>query len=210
MPTLSTRRGVGAHLASLYSWEAVPREAWLTSALWMYWNARASNPISSPAPAWVALIGALYATGLRGEDVAAIARSFRVVAVNVGSVRERRVPQLDWRVTALLSRLGGAVPNPATAKLTLEMLLRAVEIMLERQTALAVAMTAPEIYYFCSENCRDCFERDPDAYLRTDCSTSLEGSARRASVQRQLRCRSVPAHRVGAAVAVSHALLWLP
>lgn len=176
-------------------------------------------------------------------DVAWMGAPDIVVAVNVGSVRERRVPQLNWRVTALLSRLGGVVPNPATAKVTLELLIRAVEIMLERQTALAVAMTAPELliapdlgdmglrdfhrlddavaagrraaeaalpelarllesapattgervlslrfdpvcamvtspararatvtrgektYYFCSENCRDCFERDPDAYL---------------------------------------------
>lgn len=178
-------------------------------------------------------------------DVAWMGDPDIVVAVNVGAARERRVPQLDWRVTALLSRLGGVFPNPATAKVTLEILIRAVEIMLERQTALAAAMTAPELliepdlgdiglrdfqrlddavaagrraaeaalpglarllesapvrpaigervlslrfdpvcamvtspararatvtrggttYYFCSENCRDCFERDPDAYV---------------------------------------------
>jgi len=178
-------------------------------------------------------------------DVAWMSNPGIVVAVNVGAARERRVPQLDWRITSLLSRLGGMIPNPATAKVTLELLVRAVEIMLERQTTLAVAMTAPELliepqlgdmglrdfhelegavaagrraaeaalpalvsllesapempatgervlslrfdpvcamvtspararatvtrgeqtYYFCSENCRDCFERDPDAYL---------------------------------------------
>jgi len=155
------------------------------------------------------------------------------------------MPQLGWRVTSLLSRLGGIVPNPATAKVTFEILVRAAEIMLDRQTALAAAMTAPELliepelgemglrdfhrlddavaagrhaaeaalaalerllesppaapvgvervlslrfdpvcamvinpgraratatqggqtYYFCSENCRECFERDPDAYV---------------------------------------------
>ena len=179
-------------------------------------------------------------------DVAWMSDPDVVVAVKVGAVRERRVPQLDWRVTSLLSRLGGIIPNPATAKVTFEILVRAVEIMLDRQTALAAAMTAPEFliepalgdmglrdfhrlddaveagrraaevalpalarllespsaapataervlslrfdpvcsmvinpsraratttrrgqtYYFCSENCRECFERDPDAYLR--------------------------------------------
>lgn len=178
-------------------------------------------------------------------DVAWMSAPDLVVAVNVGGVRERRIPQLDWRLTSLLSRLGGIVPNPATAKVTFEILVRAAEIMLERQTTLAAAMTAPELliepelgdmglrdfdrlddavaagrrsaeaalpalhrlleaspaaaatgervltlrfdpvcamvinpgrarattirgdrtYYFCSENCRDCFERDPAAYL---------------------------------------------
>jgi YHS domain-containing protein len=156
------------------------------------------------------------------------------------------MPQLDWRVTSLLSRLGHLIPNPATAKIAFEVLVRAAEIVLDRQTALAVAMTAPEVlvepeladiglrdfdrledavkagrraaeqalpeinrlleapprsqvrselvvtlrfdpvcamvfspgrararmehagttYFFCSANCRDCFERDPDHYLR--------------------------------------------
>jgi NTE family protein len=178
-------------------------------------------------------------------DVAWMSNADVVVGVKVGAARERKVPQLDWRVTSLLSRLGGIVPNPATAKVTFETLVRAAEIMLDRQTALAAAMTAPELliepelgdmglrdfqrlddavaagrraaeaalpglarllessaavpatgervltlrfdpvcamvinpararatatrggrtYYFCSENCRECFERDPDAYL---------------------------------------------
>lgn len=178
-------------------------------------------------------------------DVAWMSSPEFVVAVNVGGARERRIPRLDWRVTSLLSRLGGIVPNPATAKVAFEILVRAAEIMLERQTVLAAAMTAPELliepdlgdmglrdfdrldhavaagrsaaeaalaalthllesppavavpaervlslrvdpvcamvinpsraratstrgartYYFCSENCRDCFDRDPTAYL---------------------------------------------
>jgi NTE family protein len=178
-------------------------------------------------------------------DVAWMSAPDFVVAVNVGGARERRIPQLDSRLVSLLSRLGGIVPNPATAKVTFEILVRAAEIMLERQTTLAAAMTAPELlvepelgdmglrdfdrldhavaagrraaeaalpalarlfesaparvsagervlslrfdpvcamvidpsraratairgdrtYYFCSENCRDCFERDPTAYL---------------------------------------------
>lgn len=178
-------------------------------------------------------------------DIAWMSDPDVVVAVKVGAARERPLPQLDWRVTSLLSRLGGIIPNPATAKVTFEILVRAVEIMLDRQTALAAAMTAPELliepelgdmglrdfqrlddavaagrraaeaalpvlarllesspavpargervlslrfdpvcamvinpararatttrgdqtYYFCSENCRECFQRDPDAYL---------------------------------------------
>lgn len=178
-------------------------------------------------------------------DVAWMSHAEVVVAVKVGASGERRIPQLDWRVNTLLSRLGGVIPNPATAKITIELLFRAVEIMLDRQTTLAVAMAGPELliepdledmglrdfdrledavaagrraaeaalpelvsllestsagpttgervlslrfdpvcamvinpnraraavargdktYYFCSENCRDRFELDPDAYL---------------------------------------------
>ena len=178
-------------------------------------------------------------------DVAWMSDAEVVVAVKVGAVGKREIPQLNWRVNTLLSRLGGLIPNPATAKVTAELLFRTVEIMLERQTTLAVAMTGPELliepelgdmglrdfhqleraieagrqaaetalsdltsllqsapavpttgervlslrfdpvcamvinpnrarakvtrgdktYYFCSENCRDRFERDSDAYL---------------------------------------------
>jgi NTE family protein len=178
-------------------------------------------------------------------DVAWMSDAEVVVAVKVGAVGKRQIPELNWRVNTLLSRLGSLIPNPATAKVTLELLFRAVEIMLDRQTTLAVAMTGPELliepelggmglrdfhelegaidagrraaeaalpelaglldsaptvpatgervlslrfdpvcamvinpnrarakvtrgdktYYFCSENCRDRFERDPDAYL---------------------------------------------
>ncbi len=180
-------------------------------------------------------------------DVAWMNDAEVVVAVKVGAVGKRRIPQMNWRVNTLLSRLGAVIPNPATAKVTAEILFRAVEIMLERQTTLAVAMTGPElliepelgdmsmrdfnrredaidagrraaeaalpelthlleeapvgpgtgervlslrfdpvcamvinpnrarakvtrgdsIYYFCSENCRDRFERDPDAYVQS-------------------------------------------
>lgn len=178
-------------------------------------------------------------------DVAWMGDADVVIAVKVGGAGERRIPQLNWRINAVLSRLGGVVPNPATAKVTVEILQRAVEIMLDRQTTLAVAMAGPELliepelgdmglrdfnrmedaveagrraaeaalpklmallespsvaptagerelslrfdpvcamvinptrarakvtrkhrtYYFCSRNCRDRFERDPDAYL---------------------------------------------
>lgn len=78
-------------------------------------------------------------------DVAWIADPDIVVAVKVGATRARRILQLNWRLTSLLSRLGGMIPNPATAKLAFEVLVRAAEIIFDRQTALAVAMTGPEV-----------------------------------------------------------------
>jgi len=78
-------------------------------------------------------------------DVAWMSDAEVVVAVKVGASGKRPIPQLNWRVNTLLSRLGAVVPNPATAKVTVELLFRAVEIMLERQTTLAVAMTGPEL-----------------------------------------------------------------
>ena len=68
-----------------------------------------------------------------------------VIAVQVGSPRLRRIPQLDWRLTRILSRVGRRVPNPATAKISYEVLLRASEIVLAHETALRVAMTGAEI-----------------------------------------------------------------
>lgn len=78
-------------------------------------------------------------------DVAWIADPDVVVAVRVGAARDRRVPQLSWRITPWLSGLGGIVPNPATAKVALELLARAAEIVLDHQTALAEAMIEPEL-----------------------------------------------------------------
>jgi NTE family protein len=78
-------------------------------------------------------------------DVAWLSNPQVVIAVKVGAPRARAVPQLGWRLTALLSRLGGMVPNPATAKISFEVLVRASEILIERQTTLAAAMTGPEI-----------------------------------------------------------------
>jgi NTE family protein len=78
-------------------------------------------------------------------DVAWMADPDAVIAVRVGGPRARRMPQLAWSVTGLLSRLGRYVPNPATAKISFEVLARAAEIILERQTALSAAMTDPEV-----------------------------------------------------------------
>lgn len=79
-------------------------------------------------------------------DLAWIADPDLVVAVRIGGPRVRRMPQLGWRVTKLLSRLGGAMPNPGTAKMSLEVLTRAVEISLEHQASLCAAMTDPELW----------------------------------------------------------------
>ena len=183
-------------------------------------------------------------------DVAWLVEPDVVLAVKVGATRARRMPELNWRVTSLVSRLGGMIPNPATAKVSFEVLVRAAEIVLDRQSALAAAMTGPEVliepelkdiglrdfdrlddaikagrhaaeevvpelcrllkeparaqvrselvltlrfdpvcamvisprrararlehegvtYYFCSANCRDCFEHDPAHYL---CNAAL-------------------------------------
>lgn len=188
-------------------------------------------------------------------DVAWMVEPDVVLAVKVGAPRSRRMPQLNWRTTSLLSRFGNLFPNPGTAKLSFEVLVRAAEIVLDRQTALAVAMTGPEVlvepdlkdiglrdfdrideavaagrlaaeealpalcrmlaeparaqvrselvltlrfdpvcamvisparararsehqgrvYYFCSANCRDAFERDPGHYLTT-ASLAFAGS----------------------------------
>lgn len=176
-------------------------------------------------------------------DVAWTAEPDVVIAVNVGGLKVRRMPQLDWPATSALSLVGRFLPNPATAKVSFELLVRAAEIVLAHQMTLATAMTGPEIlvepqlddisfrdfdrldeafeagwraaeetlptllraieapprpptgsrtlhfdpvcgmivsaararaqaahvaetYYFCSENCRDCFVRAPSRYLR--------------------------------------------
>lgn len=68
-----------------------------------------------------------------------------VIAVHVGGPRTRRMPQLVWRVTGLLSRFRRFVPSPVTAKISYEIVVRTAEILLERQTALCAAMTDPEV-----------------------------------------------------------------
>jgi len=78
-------------------------------------------------------------------DVAWLAEPEVVIAVKVGGARQRQVPQLDWRITSWLSRIGGTIPNPATAKVAFEVLVRASEILLERQSMLTSAMTDPEV-----------------------------------------------------------------
>lgn len=78
-------------------------------------------------------------------DVALMADPDLVVAVRVGAARARPVPRLGSRITSLLSRLGGVVPNPGTAKIAFELVTRTAEIMFDRQTTLAAAMTDPDV-----------------------------------------------------------------
>jgi predicted acylesterase/phospholipase RssA/YHS domain-containing protein len=78
-------------------------------------------------------------------DVAWLADPDIVMAVRVSGPRARRLPALEWRLTRVLATVGRLLPNPATAMLSLEVLTRAAEITLERQTALCAAMTDPEI-----------------------------------------------------------------
>ena len=217
-----------------------------------------SGPLVPAVRATCAIPGVLPAVRLGGRwlvdgslvnvlpvDVAWMQEPEVVVAVNVGGLKARPMPELGWRATSFLSRLGGIIPNPATAKVAFEVLLRATEILLAHQTALASAMASPEVlieprlrdiglrdfdrldeavgagrraaeealpalyaalqaprlaaqrsnpvvtlrfdpvcgmvisptrarasaivggeaYYFCSTNCRDCFEREPNRYV---------------------------------------------
>lgn len=78
-------------------------------------------------------------------DVAWMVEPNMVVAVKASAPRARRLPQLRSRLSSWLSRLGRTVPNPATAKIAFEVLVRAAEIVLARQTELALAMTGPEV-----------------------------------------------------------------
>ncbi len=74
-------------------------------------------------------------------DVASMADPDVVVAVDVGAPRARRLPWLaraGWR-------LGHLFPNPLTARSSFEILVRAAEIALDRQSTLAAAMVGPEV-----------------------------------------------------------------
>lgn len=67
-----------------------------------------------------------------------------VIAVNIVAT----VPSMPWpdsRMGRLASMLGRFVPNPWTARLSYAVAMRAVEIALDRQRAMAVAMTGPEV-----------------------------------------------------------------
>lgn len=78
-------------------------------------------------------------------DVAWMAEPDIVIAVNVGATRARRMPQMGSKMTSLASRLGTLVQNVFTARVAFDMLVRAAEIVLDRQTMLAAAMTDREV-----------------------------------------------------------------
>ena len=67
-----------------------------------------------------------------------------VVAVNIVA-SPRRSMRLGSRYARVATALGKIVPNPMTAYLAYDIAMRAVEIALDRQRALAVAMTGPEV-----------------------------------------------------------------
>jgi len=78
-------------------------------------------------------------------DVAWSAGATAVVAVNPGGLRARRLPQLHRRRSWWASRLGRFLPNPATARLSFELLVRASEIALAHQAMLSTAMANPDV-----------------------------------------------------------------
>lgn len=67
-----------------------------------------------------------------------------VIAVNVLS-SPQRMASLDSGYSKAAMRLGRLFPNPATAHLAFDIAMRAFEVALDRQRALAIAMTGPEV-----------------------------------------------------------------
>lgn len=67
-----------------------------------------------------------------------------VIAVNILS-SSRQPAHLDSAYTRIATGMGRILPNPVTARLAFEIVTRAVEVALDRQRALAIAMTSPEI-----------------------------------------------------------------
>lgn len=67
-----------------------------------------------------------------------------VVGVNIVA-SPRRSMRLSSRYARVATALGKIVPNPITAHLAYDIAMRAVEIALDRQRALAIAMTGPEV-----------------------------------------------------------------
>ena len=67
-----------------------------------------------------------------------------VIAVNIVASPRQSLP-LDSRYARIATALGRLVPNPMTAHLAYEVAMRAVEVALDRQRALAIAMTGPEV-----------------------------------------------------------------
>jgi NTE family protein len=67
-----------------------------------------------------------------------------VIAVNIVA-SPRQTVCLDSRYARIATALGRMAPNPLTAHLAYEIAMRAVEVALDRQRALAIAMTGPEV-----------------------------------------------------------------
>lgn len=84
-------------------------------------------------------------TNILPVDVAWMVEPDVVIAVRTSARRERKMPQLDWWATTLLYRLGMLVPNPATAKVAFEVLVRAAEIAIDHAGTLVGAMASPDL-----------------------------------------------------------------
>ena len=67
-----------------------------------------------------------------------------VVAVNI-VYSPRQFSILGTRYAQIAAALGRVLPNPISAHLAYEVAMRAVEIALDRQRAMAIAMTGPEV-----------------------------------------------------------------
>jgi NTE family protein len=67
-----------------------------------------------------------------------------VIAVNIVASPPLNL-HLDSRYSRFATALGHIAPNPVTAHLAYEVAMRSVEIALDRQRAMAVAMTGPEV-----------------------------------------------------------------
>jgi NTE family protein len=78
-------------------------------------------------------------------DLACAACADIVLAVKPKAGHRHRMRYLDSHGASLLSRVGRLVPNPATAKLSFEVLVRAAEIALETTATFASSMTGPDL-----------------------------------------------------------------
>ena len=67
-----------------------------------------------------------------------------VIAVNILATPSE-LTHLDSAYSRIATGLGRILPNPVTAQLAFEIATRAVEVALDRQRVLAVAMTGPEV-----------------------------------------------------------------
>lgn len=67
-----------------------------------------------------------------------------VIAVNI-LASPRQAVRLDSGYAQTAMKFGRICPNPITAHLAFEIVMRAVEVALDRQRALAIAMTGPEV-----------------------------------------------------------------
>lgn len=68
-----------------------------------------------------------------------------VVAVKVGGLRPRTISRFGTLRQRILLKVGECIPNPLTARACFEILVRASEIVLDRQATLAAAMTGADL-----------------------------------------------------------------